>query len=380
MYWSSVDFSYEIINTNFEINEKTTISQIIKHAQSIQTIKQKNEDKNKHNLFELITIFARLCAICVVKAKKLDESFSRYDFEILRCEKIIRRINEFSLIAKEIIFNSDNILQKRYGQKQDAIIKISPKKGHGILVSGDDPDELEALLVLLEEIKPKEKINVYTNGPLILAHFYPYFKNNPYLKGHLGSDNAQYDFSVFPGSILITKNFIQKIDSLYRGEIFSNKLISFSKVFDIKNGNYTPVIESALQLEGFNSDEENKSLNISYDKEKIENIVENFSDERIVLIAGDLAKNFEFEAYKDVKIINFNCPLENGILFKSIEKLKQKGVKITLFFSWCNLSNLFVLLALLSEGIELNIASFPYPLINPHAIEALKENFGVNII
>ena len=41
---------------------------------------------------------------------------------------------------------------------------------------------------------------------------------------------------------MITKNFVQKIDSLYRGELFSNKLISFDKVFDmVMNGEISDV-------------------------------------------------------------------------------------------------------------------------------------------
>ena len=111
-----------------------------------------------------------------------------------------------------------------------------------------------------------------------------------------------------------------------------------------------------------------------------EDIIENFDDKKIVLIAGNLSQNPNFETYQNEKIINFNCPLENSVLFDAIEKLTLKGVEVTLFFAQCNLSNLFTLLALLNKGIKLNIASCPYPLINPHVIEALRDNFSVEII
>ena len=236
------------------------------------------------------------------------------------------------------------------------------------------------LLKTIENLNLKEKVNVYTHGPLFLAHFYPYFKNNENLKGHFGADNAEYDFSVFDGAILITQNFIQKIDSLYRGEIFSNKLISFSKVTDIKNKNYSPVVESALKLEKCKKSKESSEIKITYDREKIKKFIDNTDTEEIVVISGINNEKYDIENYENKKIIKLNCSLEGDILLESIKKLKQKGIKITVFLAQCNLSSLNVLFTLLNQDINLNIANCPHVLINPHVIESLKEDFKVNII
>ena len=393
-YCSNNQLPCEIMNANFEINDNITINELIEFSQNNIVIRQKNCDKKKFRLFELITIFARLAAIDVVKIKKFEQNFNDFDYEIIRFfaltngysirdEKILRRILEFSNSALKIREMLFKVYKERFGDKENASVNISPSKGHCILVSGDDLDELQKLLNTLENMKIEglfeDDVNVYTNGALFLAHFYPYFKNNRFLKGHYGTDNAEYDFSVFPGSILITQNFIQKIDSLYRGEIFSNKIISFSKVFDIQNDNYNPVVQSALKLDGFNKDLEKKYIDVNYDIKDVNKIIEEFKENEVVIITGKV--DFEtLSVYENKKIINLNCPCEADILIEAIKKLKAKNVKITLFFAQCNLTSLFMVLSLLGQVDEILLSNCPQALINPHVIEALKDDFSVKII
>ena len=390
-YCSNNELPCEIIKTNFKFDKSMTISELINYSQSNLINKQKNTDKVKLRLFELITLFSRLCAIEITKIKKLENYCDEYDFGVLRFfaltngysirnEKIIRRIYEFSDFSLKIAVKLSLIYQKKYGKKESANAKTSLLDGHCILVSGADLDELEKLLKTIDEMDIKEKINVYTHGPLFLAHFYPYFKKNKYLKGHFGADNAQYDFSVFDGAILITQNFIQKIDNLYRGEIFSNKLISFSKFADIKNNDYKPLIKTALRLNGCKKSKETTSIEIDYDREKIKKFIEHTDVEEIIVISGLLDGNQQVDDYNGKKIVKISCPLEGDILLESINKLKEKGIKITVFLAQCNLTNLGVLLTLLNQDIELNIANCPHSLINPHVIESLKEDFKVKII
>ena len=381
----------ELIKSCFNFDKSMKISDLINFSQDNFINKQNNADKTKLRLFELITIFSRLCAIDVVKIKKLKEDCDEYDFEILRFfaltnaysirnEKIIRRIYQFSDFSLKLSEKLSLIYQEKYGIKENAKTSSSLLDGHCILVSGDDLDELEKVLKTIDEINIKEKINVYTHGPLFLAHFYPYFKKNKYLKGHFGSDNAEYDFSIFDGAILITQNFIQKIDSLYRGEIFSNKLISFSKVIDIKDDNYMPVIETAIKMNGCEKSKETTTIKIDYDRQKIKKFIESTDAEEIIVISGLLETDNEIKEYQNKKIVKITSPLEGDILLESISKLKEKNIKITLFLAQCNLPNLALLLNLLNQDIDLNIASCPHSLINPHIIEALKEDFKVNII
>ena len=112
-YCKEKELPSEIINTNFEFNKNTTISKLINYSQTNFINKQKNANKQKQRLFELITLFSRLCAIEITKISKLDKSYQEYGFEVLRFfaltnsysirnEKLIRRINEFADFSLKI--------------------------------------------------------------------------------------------------------------------------------------------------------------------------------------------------------------------------------------------------------------------------------------
>lgn len=380
-YCKHNNFPCEIINENFEITQNTTISELIEHSENIIATRQKSCNKEKLDLFELITLMAKSSAVNVVKIKKFIPEFNEYDYEILRffalttgfslrVEKLNRRILEFSKIAFKIKYALEAALEEKYGKKETAEINFNLLKGHSILVSGDDFNELEEVLKTLEKINPKEEINVYTNGSLFSANFYPYFKNNKYLKGHWGTDNAEYDFSTFKGAILITQNFVQKIDSLYRGEIFSNKLISFAKVSDIENNDYIPLIETSLKLDNIDGDSL-KIKKIEYDENKL-----NVSKDEIVIICG---RKKETKKEDKESAIIINCPLESKILLDKVKNLKQEE-KITIFFSECTLENLSMLFILIGFKIDIYFVNCSNVLINPHVVGALKENFNLKII
>ncbi|MBR2068477.1 MAG: hypothetical protein IJ877_01820 [Candidatus Gastranaerophilales bacterium] len=390
-YCANNELPCEILKTNIEISEKTTITQIVELAQINSINKSKASDKSKQSLFELITLFAKLSAVIISKIKQYEPNYTKYDYEVLRffaltnaysirIEKIKRRIQEFCPVALNLKRKLFEVLEQRYGKKQNAQISLDEFKGHAILVSGDDLNELENILKTVENLQ--KDINVYTNGSLFLAHFYPYFQNNKFLKGHWGVNDAQYDFSKFEGTILITKNFLQKIDSLYKGDIYSSKVISFSKVNDIKNNDYIPVINSAMKHEGFLKHNKKTQLNISYDLEKINGIINDIikNPQETVIIAGNLDSKKIFEEYQNKKIVHFSTPLESDIMLNAIEKLRTQNIKTTIFFPHCDLESLYNVFLLLDKNVKIYLSSCSHIIINPHIIEALKDDFNVDII
>ncbi len=391
-YCTENELPCEILSANIKIDEKTSINQLVEYAQINSASKSKSVDKSKQSLFELITLFSKLSALMVQKIKRY-EDYDEFDYEILRffaltnaysirIEKIKRRIQEFCPIALKLKQKLYHIAQERYGKKQNAKISLNEYKGHSVLISGDDLIELEMLLDTLEKMNLKKEINVYTNGSLILAHFYPYFQNNKFLKGHWGVNDAHYDFSMFKGSILITRNFLQKIDNLYKGEIFSSKVISFSKVIDLENDNYEPLINAALSNEGFVKNNKKTPLNINYDVEKINNelsdIINNHSE--AIFIAGNLDSKKISDKYKDKKIVYFSTPLESDLLLDAVEKLSQNNIKLTIFFLHCDTESIYNVFLLLNKNIKICLSSCSHIIINPHIIDALKLNFNVDII
>jgi len=378
----------EIFSSDFELKDNITINELINISQEYVINRQKGCDKSKLGLFEIVKIFARLTAINIIKIKKLEPKYSQYDFELIRFfaltsassiknEKIKRRIFEFSKIALKIKTKLYDLYKEKYGEKTNAKVKLSTVSGHSIMVSGDDIDELDDLLEAIS--KSKKNINVYTNGALFLAHLYPHFQNNNFLIGHIGGDSAEYDFANFEGAILITRNFVQKIDSLYRGELFSNKLISFDKVFDIQDKNYTPVIKSALNTKGFLNTEKEKYTEIKYEKENILNSIDEIKETKVAIIVGR-QDDYLNEEYKDNFIINLNFSYEINFFLEIIEKLKSKNIEITLFFAQCNMQSLENILMLLKSNIKLAMSNCPHAFINPHITDTLKEEFKINII
>ena len=382
----------EVLNSDIELKDGITINELINISQENISNSQKKCDKTKLGLFETVIIFARLTAINISKIKKLDKTFNRFDFELIRFfaltsassiknEKIKRRICDFSKTAFEIKKVLNETYEKFYGQKTDARVQITPSEGHCILVSGDDIDELSDLLKAIEIHAPNENINVYTNGTLFLAHLYPYFQNNKFLKGHWGKGNAEYDFSLFPGAILITKNFIQKIDSLYRGELFSNKLISTNKISDIKDKDYGKIINSALKSEGFLKEEEKEYVDINYKKEEILSSIDEIIDRKAAIIVGVGNESEEVsKQYKNHAIINLNFAYEAEFIEEIITKLEVKNIEITVFFAQCNLISMENILFFINRKINLLMLNCPHAFINPHIINSLKDDFGIQII
>ncbi len=394
-YCSLYQLPCETITTGIVIDDKTTISDLIELAQSYIINKQKNCNKEKQHMFDLIALFAKLSAINIIKLKNLNysskEKIEKFSYETIRFfsltngysirnEKIKRRILEFCTIALEIKKELSLTLENKYGIKEKTDVSRNILKGHGILVSGDDLNELEEVLRQINEAdlddETKEKINVYTNGALFMAHFYPCFKENKFLKGHFGTNEAEFDFSTFKGAILLTQNFVQKIDNLYRGDIFSNKLISFERVQDIEFEDYEPLILSSLETENkiFEKKDEIKSC---YDFEKTKNIFQNYSKDEIILIIGQINKSENFNLNEAV---NLNSPLELDMIFDFIKILKEKQVKITILFTQCNLTNIENVLLLLNQKINIYLANCSNVLINPHIIEALKKEFEVKFV
>lgn len=391
-YCKDNDLPYETINSNLPNDDNISLEMLIKHSLTNIVNKQQNkEDNDKFNLFELITIFAKLAAINIEKIKSFDNDYDAYDFETIRFfaltnsysikkEKLIRRIKDFSLVARKIKDKLNSIYLKNFGLKQDASISFEIQKGHNILVSGSDLNELEKLLKTIENYKNNENINVYTNGSLLLAHFYPYFKDNKFLKGHFEKGNPEYDLATFKGTILLTKNFIQKIDSLYKGEIFSNKLISFDKVIDIKNYDYMPLIELTSTIENEENQNVNKKIEIKYCKEDILNQIKNYKENKIIIVLSEDYNKTIIETYQDKKILNIPYPYLEDILNEAVEMLVNKNIEVEIFFLQCTIISLCSILSMLSYDIKFNIPMCPNSLINPHIFEALENDFKVSML
>ena len=378
----------ELINTDEDFCEKSNLSAMIKIGEEKLQNKYRGVNNEKQRLLELITIFAKTSSIILQLLKKVKPDTSDFDFEVIRffsltnsisnrCEKLKRRILEFSKIGYQIQQQTSDFYENRYGKRTSAKILTTPIEGKAILISGPDIFELEKLL---ETIGNRE-INVYTNSLMYIAHTYPKFKKYKNLKGHLGTQNPQIDFSDFPGAILLTQNFSQKIDNLLRGTMYSNKTIAPNRMFKIKNNDYEPLIQSALKLDGFKKTKNKKYLELPHDFTKIETTLNELKDSSVVIIVGENSSTEDIQDFNGKKIINLDCPVETDLLLSTLKKCKDLNIKTDLFFTSCSISSINTLLCTLFMNLENTyLVNCSSSIISPHVLESLESDFEVNII
>ena len=137
-----------------------------------------------------------------------------------------------------------------FGNPEPTLVNVNPVKGHCILVSGHD---LEDLRLILEQTQGKN-INVYTHGEMLPAHSYPELKKYPHLVGNYGSawQKQQKEFADFPGSIVMTSNCIINPDvGQYKDRIYTRSIVGWPEVTHIEGSDFSVAIEKALSLPGF---------------------------------------------------------------------------------------------------------------------------------
>jgi hydroxylamine reductase len=154
-----------------------------------------------------------------------------------------------------------------YGHPVPTPVRITPRRGRAILISGHD---LKYLHELLEQTEGKG-IDVYTHGEMLPAHGYPELKKYAHLAGNYGGawQNQQKEFDAFPGAILMTTNCIQRPRPSYLGRIFTSGLVAWPGVRHIADRNFAPVIEAALAAPGFAADEPEKTILVGFGRNAV---------------------------------------------------------------------------------------------------------------
>jgi hydroxylamine reductase len=149
-----------------------------------------------------------------------------------------------------------------YGHPTPTKVPLYPKKGKAILVSGHDLKDLEDVLKQSEG----KGIYVYTHGEMLPCHAYPGLKKYSHFYGHYGTawQNQAREFEAFPGAIVMTTNCIQKPRDTYKDNLFTTGLVGWPEVRHISDKNFGPVIEKALQMEGFKEDGQGKTVMVGF--------------------------------------------------------------------------------------------------------------------
>ncbi|KAL0206612.1 hypothetical protein P9112_001919 [Eukaryota sp. TZLM1-RC] len=180
--------------------------------------------------------------------------------DILKGEKHPLEIaKETGKLNLDTMTRLDSANVEAYGTPSFTRVNYGVRQGKAILMSGHDLRDLASLLKATEGTG----INVYTHGEMLMANSYPKLREYSHLVGNFGSawQNQRKEFSLFPGPIVVNTNCIMPARENYKDRLFTCNLVGLPGVtnIDYVEGNYpekdwTPVIEMAKQLPGFESD------------------------------------------------------------------------------------------------------------------------------
>ena len=308
-----------------------------------------------------------------------------------------------------------------YGHPVPTKVRVEPVKGKAILISGHDLKDLEELLKQTEG----KGINVYTHGEMLPCHGYPGLNKYKHLVGNYGSawQNQREEFDKFPGSILMTTNCIQKPRDTYINRIFTCGLVAWPNVKHISDRNFKPVIDAALEAEGFKEDGPDKFIMVGFGHntvmgvaDKVINAVKNGDIKHFFLIGGcDGAKpgrnyytKFAEAVPKDSVILTLACgkyrfnkldfgdiggiprlldigqcndsysAIQIAIALSKAFNCTVNELPLSLIISWYEQKAVVVLLSLLSLGIK-NIRLGPSlpAFVTPDILNVLVEKFNI---
>ncbi|GKX28216.1 hydroxylamine reductase [Vallitalea longa] len=153
-----------------------------------------------------------------------------------------------------------------FGNPEPTEMLITKKKGPFIVVSGHDLNDLGDLL----EQSEGKGINIYTHGEMLPCNAYPGLKKYKHLIGNFGGawQDQQKEFDNLPGAILMTSNCLMKPRESYKDRLFTSSIVGWPDVTHIStvdgHKDFTPVIEKALELEGFTEDEPEKRIPMGF--------------------------------------------------------------------------------------------------------------------
>ncbi|MGV8118995.1 MAG: hydroxylamine reductase [Candidatus Xenobiia bacterium LiM19] len=328
------------------------------------------------------------------------------------------RCGEVNLKVMELL---DKANTEAYGHPVPTQVRIEPKKGKAIVISGHDLKDLEELLKQTEG----KGINVYTHGEMLPTLAYPALKKYPHLAGNYGGawQNQREEFEKFPGAILMTTNCIQKPKDSYKDRIFTTGLVAWPGVVHIADKNFAPVIEAALKAEGFAEDGPDKSITVGFGHNAVMSVagavidaVKSGAIRHFFLIGGcDGAKSgrnyyteFAESLPKDTVILTLGCGkyrfnkidfgniggiprlLDNGqcndaysaiqiaVALSKAFNCSVNELPLSLIISWYEQKAVAVLLTLLHLGLR-NIRLGPSlpAFVSPAVLNVLVEKFNI---
>lgn len=172
------------------------------------------------------------------------------DWTVEQLLPLALEVGEKNLMCMALL---DKANTETYGTPVPTEVPLTVEKGPFIVISGHD---LKDLKLLLEQTEGKG-INIYTHGEMLPAHAYPKLKAYKHLKGNFGTawQNQQKEFAGIPAPVLFTTNCLMPVKESYADRIFTTEVVAYPEMVHIgEDKDFTPVIQKALELGGYETD------------------------------------------------------------------------------------------------------------------------------
>jgi len=266
-----------------------------------------------------------------------------------------------------------NALIEAYGEPEPAVVEVGSKKGPGILVTGHD---LKALEELLKQTEGKG-INVYTHSEMLPAHGYPELKKYKHLAGQLGGPwfDQKKIFSKYNVAILASSNCVLLPKDDYSDRIFTCGVAKLPDVKQIKDNDFTPIINKAIEL-GDLEEEEKTTLTTGFGlstilslADKIKQLVVDGKIRRFFLVGGcdsplpqtKYYREFVEKLPKDTIVLTLAC---GKYRFNDLDLGDIEGVPRLIDIGQCNDSIVAIDLAVALCGLfDLELNDLPLTIV-----------------
>lgn len=297
----------------------------------------------------------------------------------LSLEELIELTMKTGNIAIAVMKLLDDANTNKYKNPTPHKVNVTLKKGPFIIVSGHDLRDLE---MLLEQSEGKG-INIYTHGEMLPAHGYDGLKKYKHLVGNFGSawQNQQKEFDDIPGCILMTTNCLMQPRESYKDRIYSTSVVGWEGIKHIKADedgykDFSEIINKALELGGYDEDEEDKEILVGFghqatlsNAEKIVSAVNDGKIKHFFVIGGcDGARpgrsyytDFAKLVPKDCIILTLAC---GKYRFNKLEFGEVAGLPRLLDIGQCNdLYSAVKIATALADAFDTNVNSLPLSII-----------------
>jgi hydroxylamine reductase len=347
--------------------------------------------------------------------------------EKLGVPDLLNLVMEAGSYGVKVMALLDKANTSKYGNPEITKVNIGVRNNPGILISGHDLTDMEALL---EQTKGTG-VDVYTHSEMLPAHYYPAFKKYDHFVGNYGNAwwKQREEFETFNGPILFTSNCIVPIPTHagYKDKVFTTNSSGFEgcKHIVAQNGkkDFSEIIELAKKCQAPVQIEEGEITGgFAHNQvfalaDKVVDAVKSGAIKKFFVMAGcdgrmkerDYYTDFAAKLPKDTVILTAGCAkyrynklalgdiggiprvLDAGQCNDSYSlavialKLKEvfqlndiNDLPIAYNIAWYEQKAVIVLLALLSLGVKkIHLGPTLPAFLSPNVVNVLVEQFGI---